>query len=57
MLGDPSYKKRWDSKKKLYEGHGIIEGKNLVVSCDGLNGSIDCIEIEKKIEMIKGWLK
>ena len=53
MLSDPSYKKRWEEKKKLYAENGIVEGKNLLVSKDGLDGSIDCDVITDLIRIIK----
>jgi hypothetical protein len=44
------YRKRWEEKKVLYAKHAIIEGENLVVSCDDTNDSIDSIAIRALIE-------
>ena len=41
MLGDKSYLEHWEKKKEIYKKHGIIEGKNLIVSQDTSNGGID----------------
>jgi len=38
MLGDAAYNKHWQEKRELYKKHGIIEGLNLIVSKDSLNG-------------------
>ena len=53
MMSDESYRRRWEVKKALYEKHGIVEGKNLIVSQDKSNGSIDSLEIR---ELIKKYL-
>ena len=50
MLGEVPYSRRWQEKKELYKKHGIIEGENLIVSKDALNGGIDCTEIRELIE-------
>ena len=57
MLGNLSYSKRWEEKKMLYRKHGIIEGKNLFVSKDSLNGAIDSSEIHKIIDSIKSLIQ
>jgi hypothetical protein len=49
MLQKDSYRKAWDVKRKQYEENDIIEGKNLIVSKDGLDGSVDSQFIEKLI--------
>lgn len=54
MLGDPGYRKRWLEKKELYLKHGIEEGKNLIVSEDGLDKSIDSNKIEELIKKYFG---
>lgn len=54
MLGDEGYRKNWEDKRRIYEKHGIIEGKNLIVSKDSLNGAIDSSEIK---ELIKKYLQ
>ncbi len=53
MLGDASYSKRWEDKKKVYEKHGIVEGKNLFVTKDSLNGAIDSNAIKEIIDKLK----
>lgn len=50
MLGDAGYSKHWKEKKTLYEKHGIVEGNNLIVSQDSLNGGIDSAAIKKMID-------
>ncbi|WP_169974309.1 MULTISPECIES: ATP-dependent RecD-like DNA helicase [unclassified Campylobacter] len=50
MLSDLSYRKRWEEKKVNYESEGISEIKgNLIITKDGLDGSIDAELIENKI--------
>ena len=50
MLSDATYRKRWKEKQELYKKHGIIEGTNLIVSKDSLDGGIDSAEIKRLIE-------
>jgi hypothetical protein len=50
MLGDSKYSRHWEEKKALYEKHGIVEGDNLIVSRDSLNGAIDSSEIQALID-------
>jgi hypothetical protein len=50
MMADSHYRKRWEAKKAVYEKHGIIEGDNLIVSYDDVNGSIDSLRIDSLIE-------
>lgn len=50
MMADSHYRKRWEDKKAVYEKHGIIEGENLIVSYDDVNGSIDSVAIKSLIE-------
>ena len=50
MLGKDSYRKRWAEKKEIYKKHEIIEGDNLIVSRDALNGSIDSKTIKALID-------
>ncbi len=50
MMGDVSYKRRWEAKKELYEKHGIAEGRNLIVSYDNEDGSIDSKAIQALIQ-------
>ncbi|MGN0727997.1 AAA family ATPase [Treponema sp.] len=49
MLQKESYRKDWDVKRKQYEENDIIEGKNLIISKDGLDGSLDSQEIDNLI--------
>lgn len=41
MLSDPLYFERSQEKKKLYHLNGIYEPKNLIVTAEGADGSID----------------
>ena len=50
MLGDAAYNKHWQEKQALYKKHGIVEGENLIVSRDSLNGGIDSAEIKRLID-------
>lgn len=50
MMSDRHYRRRWYEKKAVYEKHDIVEGENLIVSYDDLNGSIDSVAIKKLIE-------
>ena len=50
MLNKEEYRKGWDLKRKSYEEMGIIEGKNLIISKDGLDGSLDSQEIDRLIK-------
>lgn len=50
MLGDVAYNKHWQEKQELYAKHDIVEGDNLIVSKDSLNGGIDSAEIKRLIE-------
>lgn len=50
MLGDAAYNKHWQEKQVLYKKHGIVEGDNLIVSKDSLNGGIDSAEIKRLID-------
>ena len=51
MLGDAGYYRHWEEKKALYQRHGIVEGENLIVSQDSLNGGIDSAEIKRLIDL------
>lgn len=53
MLGDYSYRKRWEEKKSIYASHGITEGDNLLVSKDSLNGAINSADLQQIIDMLK----
>ena len=50
MLGNKRYSKKWNEKQEVYRRHGIVEGENLIVSKDALNGSIDSAEIKALID-------
>ncbi len=50
MLGDAGYNRHWQEKKAIYEKHGIIEGKNLIVSKDSISGGIDSATIKEQID-------
>lgn len=50
MPTDPGYMARWENKKAYYAEHGIIEGKNLIIICDGDDGSLDAQVIDKLIK-------
>ncbi|MBJ8444165.1 ATP-dependent DNA helicase [Acinetobacter bereziniae] len=51
MLGDEKYKKHWDEKRADYESVGISEiSGTLIVTKDGLNGSLDATLIVSKIQ-------
>lgn len=46
MLGSPTYKEKWDRKEQWYKDNDYFE--RLITSEDGLDGSIDAAEIERK---------
>lgn len=50
MLQNEEYRKSWDLKRKQYEENGIVEGQNLIISKDGLDGSLDSQEIDRLIK-------
>ncbi|MGC7872084.1 hypothetical protein ACPUYX_11210 [Desulfosporosinus sp. SYSU MS00001] len=50
MMSDRHYLQRWEEKKAVYAKHDIIEGENLIVSYDDMNGSIDSVAIKALIE-------
>jgi hypothetical protein len=45
MLSIPSYREKWEKKKKWYKNNGYIE--QLITSEDGPDGSIDSKIIEQ----------
>lgn len=51
---DPGYMARWEDKLSYYNEHGIIEGKNLIITSDGEDGSLDAYEIDQLIKKIFG---
>lgn len=51
MLGNESYKKHWNGKRASYESVGISETLgNLIITRDGLDGSLDASLIESEIQ-------
>ena len=46
MHGDRKYVKDWAKRVEMYKTNGIEEGKNLIVSKDG----IDTLELERLIK-------
>ena len=50
MLQKDKYRKDWDIKRKSYEELNIIEGQNLIISRDGLDGSLDSQDIDRLIK-------
>jgi hypothetical protein len=50
MLGDAGYNRHWQEKKAIYAKHDIVEGDNLIVSEDSLNGGIDSAAIKALID-------
>ena len=53
LIEDYGYSKRWEEKKKIYAKHGIVEGYNLIVTKDSLNGAINSAEIKKIVDRLK----
>lgn len=50
MLGNNSYKDHWKKKKSNYKKSGITEQDgNLIITQDGLNGSLDSKKVEESI--------
>ena len=50
MMNDAAYREHWEAKKALYEKHDIIEGVNLIVTYDSVNGGIDSKHIQELID-------
>ena len=51
MLRNKSYRKHWEKKKANYESVGISENLgNLIITEDGIDGSLDATLIESKIQ-------
>lgn len=51
MLRNKSYRKHWDNKRANYESAGVSETLgNLIITEDGLDGSLDASLIESKIQ-------
>ncbi|MDR0288161.1 MAG: AAA family ATPase [Clostridiales bacterium] len=54
MMSDTDYRRRWEAKRTVYEKHGIVEGKNLIVSEE--NDSFDSQKIAALIDQYDlGW--
>jgi len=54
MLGNISYKAHWEEKESNYEESGVSEQKgNLIITQDGLDGSLDSKLIEDRINQWK----
>ncbi len=51
MLQNSDYAEKWKIKKQQYEANNIVEGDNLIVSQDGLDGSLDSEAIKENIEI------
>jgi hypothetical protein len=52
MLGDAGYAAKWEQKKALYKQYGYSEENgNLIVTEDGLDGSLDSQMIQTLIDM------
>lgn len=49
MLQKEKYRQDWDVKRKSYEEMDIFEGENLIISKDGLDGSLNSQEIDRLI--------
>lgn len=49
-LYDDLYLKDWAAKIQVYRNHGIVEGKNLIVSHDGPEGHPDSRSIQARID-------
>jgi hypothetical protein len=55
MLSKKSYEKDWEKKRANYERAGISEDlKNLIITKDGLDGSLDAALIESEVQ---AWLE
>jgi len=52
LMSDAAYRRRWETKKAVYEKHDIFEGKNLIVTEDMPDGSIDSQAIRNLIKRI-----
>lgn len=61
MLGDPSYRRRWEEKKTWYRDNGIVPHEDgggdrgtLIVTQDDAKGGIDSAVIDRLIEKVFG---
>jgi len=58
MLADPGYKRAWEKKLAWYEANGVTEAggarARLVITRDGLDGSIDAAGIKQLLEGVFG---
>lgn len=53
MLQNESYRNRWEKKLEWYEYNKFIINKNLFITEDDLNGSLDSFKIKSTIEQIQ----
>lgn len=49
LMNAIAYRGRWERKKSIYREHGIVEGKNLIVTYDDIYGGIDSAKISQII--------
>ena len=52
MMSDLKYAKRWADKEKYYKKHGIVQGKNLIVTEEYNGEGIDSDQIDIIIKNI-----
>lgn len=50
LPNDPDYMADWEEKLKCYNENGIVEDKNLIITYEGINGSINAKQIDEKIK-------
>jgi hypothetical protein len=51
MLGNAEYKAAWEEKRRIYAANGFTEENgNLIVTMDSLDGGIDSMVIQQKID-------
>ena len=51
LLNDPTYRLRMFEKLSIYQAHGFVPGRNLILSFDGPDGSISSKEIFRLIDI------
>lgn len=58
MLADPGYRRAWERKLAWYKTNGVTPDggsrARLVITQDGLNGSIDAAEIKLRFQKVFG---
>jgi hypothetical protein len=57
MLHDEYYRKYWEKKEQVYTTIGYIKNKNLFLTQDDKDGSIDSIKIQNIIDLIKNQIQ